>query len=67
MKLVSLKVDGLEQAGIAISEGYVLVDTVNRVEGTSWSTNIPSSPQNMGHRNELCEGSSGASPYASGR
>ena len=40
MKLVSLKVDGLEQAGITIPSGYVLVNTVNQVENTSWSTSI---------------------------
>ncbi len=40
MRLVSLKVDGLEQAGITIPSGYVLVNTVNQVENTSWSTSI---------------------------
>lgn len=40
MKLVSLIVDGLEQAAIAVPEGYVLMDTLNRVEGTSWNKGI---------------------------
>lgn len=40
MKLVSLNIDGLEQAAIAIPQGYVLVDTLNRFEDSSWSTGI---------------------------
>lgn len=40
MKLVSLIVDGLEQASVAVPDGYVLVDTINHSEDTSWSTSM---------------------------
>lgn len=40
MKLVSLRVNEVEQAAIAVPEGYVLIDTINHSEHASWSTAI---------------------------
>lgn len=36
MKLVTVNIEGIEQAGIAFSQGIVLIDTINRMTHANW-------------------------------
>ncbi|QAY66452.1 fumarylacetoacetate hydrolase family protein [Paenibacillus protaetiae] len=40
MKLATISVRGIEQAAVVTPGGYVLMETVNQLEGTGWSTDM---------------------------
>ncbi|MCL7745670.1 fumarylacetoacetate hydrolase family protein [Halalkalibacter alkaliphilus] len=40
MKIATLKYNGTEQAAIFSIEGYVLIETINKVENKQWSTDL---------------------------